>query len=909
MADITPRTAILEFAAAHSSTMETPSKYFSAPQSALTSGAAVDTKDKENEENIEYTDGAEGSLVEDSPSSPRPLVRGRRRSSGPRVREEEMDPDRDITRPTDMSGPNNSASSASDDSIGNETMKVVQNIRARRSKRRGNRSPIDENAFNITLHPRDMPKVHGITEDTIEDESTLEMETRSKRRKARTNKDLVTTKDFEDIEPPQEIHENYVDAGDKNIVDHGISKKSREESETELLSDEEETYVAVRRTKSKKRDQMIDTAEFEGISVNIPVAEECFGLENEGTGKTEDHESEKRTNQADTEEGEAKKTPTDTTQELDDSEETPVKVIVRNNRRPGFDTNDFEGISLNISHTTATSLESGFIPNQSAVMAAVSNREATEQDDVTAVGEEVETGGTAGRGAGVADQPGFSPTSNPTELLPGEAVRIAIETLNHEVPELTDERQLEERSLKSLRRKSVVIGGLPSLPVDRTMMMEETVAFRPNVESTRLGGDSSNLTELGTASPEVAASQKPGQDASTPVHLASLGNTRQSRKSKSIAATEDGTQYGTPELMREERRQTRHSLRPSLSQYHTRLEAQEIEEGGTQTTPGLTELLAVPVVETVGTAAQVTPSLITAAEVETEYQKEKSSYHEEIDNKGNDRSETYDKVTNELNEINGNAIEQEEEQNEDIADDIDIPYENEEHYDDDAMDGQQEGRTMENDEFETTGAVALPSVDTRTLPSNTERKAMRQATIARYFGNGNATGSLGLSKLLSPVEGKENQKKEAAPVKKKTAPKKKLKGPVFPLKNVKFEYHRFSRFKVKKEAESSLMDASTAFVDLLLSQEVSSIAKQRGASKIELCDQRRFAGEWGPFKIQTVEEDPSNKEFFPFVRNLVREELAAKLIPCHVGRGKVDPPEDIWDEKKVKKTKSKYRKK
>ena len=63
--------------------------------------------------------------MEDSPSSPRPLVRGRRRSSGPRVREEEMDPDRDITRPTDMSGPNNSASSASDDSIGNETMKVI----------------------------------------------------------------------------------------------------------------------------------------------------------------------------------------------------------------------------------------------------------------------------------------------------------------------------------------------------------------------------------------------------------------------------------------------------------------------------------------------------------------------------------------------------------------------------------------------------------------------------------------------------------------------------------------------------------------------------------------------------------------------------------------------------------------
>ena len=36
-----------------------------------------------------------------------------------------MDPDRDITRPTDMSGPNNSQFSESDGSIGNETMKVM----------------------------------------------------------------------------------------------------------------------------------------------------------------------------------------------------------------------------------------------------------------------------------------------------------------------------------------------------------------------------------------------------------------------------------------------------------------------------------------------------------------------------------------------------------------------------------------------------------------------------------------------------------------------------------------------------------------------------------------------------------------------------------------------------------------
>ena len=37
MADITPRTAILEFAAAHSSIMKTSAKYFSAPQSDLNS--------------------------------------------------------------------------------------------------------------------------------------------------------------------------------------------------------------------------------------------------------------------------------------------------------------------------------------------------------------------------------------------------------------------------------------------------------------------------------------------------------------------------------------------------------------------------------------------------------------------------------------------------------------------------------------------------------------------------------------------------------------------------------------------------------------------------------------------------------------------------------------------------------
>ena len=126
MEEITPRTAILEFAAAHKSTMKTTSRYFSALQSDVntTDGRKGHALAEFQHNSTMETPARRLPGIEESPSSPSPLLHGRRsRSSGPRVREEEMNPDRDITRPTVMSGPNTSQYSASDGSIGSETVK------------------------------------------------------------------------------------------------------------------------------------------------------------------------------------------------------------------------------------------------------------------------------------------------------------------------------------------------------------------------------------------------------------------------------------------------------------------------------------------------------------------------------------------------------------------------------------------------------------------------------------------------------------------------------------------------------------------------------------------------------------------------------------------------------------------
>ena len=179
--------------------------------------------------------------------------------------------------------------------------------------------------------------------------------------------------------------------------------------------------------------------------------------------------------------------------------------------------------------------------------------------------------------------------------------------------------------------------------------------------------------------------------------------------------------------------------------------------------------------------------------------------------------------------------------------------------------------------------------EVRVMPNSKERKEMRQATLVRYLGIQDTTARQGLETLLTP-----QQVKKKVIASKKPKPTKEKPKTYFPAKNVKFDFNRFSRFKLKKDAEDILMDASQDFMDMAMAR-LSDIAEERGADKIHLCDIRRLFGECGYAK--PVEEDPNNRHFYSVLRDVCREDLVRELIPCNMGDGTVYPPEDIWQEK------------
>ena len=71
---------------------------------------------------------------------------------------------------------------------------------------------------------------------------------------------------------------------------------------------------------------------------------------------------------------------------------------------------------------------------------------------------------------------------------------------------------------------------------------------------------------------------------------------------------------------------------------------------------------------------------------------------------------------------------------------------------------------------------------------------------------------------------------------------KKSKEPIkttFPAKKTIQQFNRFSRYKLKKEAEDLVLDASEDFVELAMAR-LKQLSKNRGDSKIHLCDIRRW---------------------------------------------------------------------
>ena len=195
--------------------------------------------------------------------------------------------------------------------------------------------------------------------------------------------------------------------------------------------------------------------------------------------------------------------------------------------------------------------------------------------------------------------------------------------------------------------------------------------------------------------------------------------------------------------------------------------------------------------------------------------------------------------------------------------------------------------------------LQLPSPSqSKSLPSSQERREMRQATLTRYLGTRDPAASplAGSTPAISPAKKPPPQAEKPKP-KQPRKPKAQPKS-VFPAKNIKFEYHRFSRFKLKPAADNALVASSEAFIKQCM-EKMSGFAAERGAEKIHMCDIKRMMAECGFVKPE--EEDPNNRDFYYELREVAKDRQVAELIPCSKGAGVTYPPKDVWDIKGGKK--------
>ena len=100
------------------------------------------------------------------------------------------------------------------------------------------------------------------------------------------------------------------------------------------------------------------------------------------------------------------------------------------------------------------------------------------------------------------------------------------------------------------RRKSVFEAGLGDVPVDKTLMLEQTRVFRPEVESTR-------IADLDEKSP--AGRVKPGRDTSTPNDSRPTRETRDSLRNRDLSNTVQAAAPIIEENLDDDAEKSRHS--------------------------------------------------------------------------------------------------------------------------------------------------------------------------------------------------------------------------------------------------------------------------------------------------------------------------------------------------------------
>ena len=630
----------------------------------------------------------------------------------------------------------------------------------------------------------------------------------------------------------------------------------------------------------------------------------------------------------------------------DEEDETPVMTRQKRSKRNPITASDFQDITQTVQKVDTPDRQSAGIETSEASPAATKSFSVTQNESVVTrrsarisrenLSDVEKTLSRQERSSSI-NKSQTKKTKLPPILntpSPSQSHRKQREEVSEEVSE---EEMLEspERLVERTGRKSVYQAGLG---VAGRSLLDGTVVFRPETESTRIASLSD--FNLGPSSPLQRGPQvaKPGRDTSTPFAKASrqefLSKTAQvtgvERRVVRVNQTID-PDMPTPkilEVVKEARKSGLKSMR--LSHYQSTIR-EDIIEGGTQTTPQVQD-------DNVEAGCQVTPGLMEqhstsgnqtfSAEVNDSLTEEVNielpqedhndeSFQPNISNSGRKNPSPIIERRSEVEaEENDEEVLGEEENDEEYSEnDYEEVVEKEE-----MMNNEDEMITDHVDVAEDdpgAGSLAylrLPEPSSsKALPKRREQKELRQATLERYLGDFRTTASpLVLSPLNSPQKEKEVEKPKAKS--KSKTNKKADPGLIFGEKQIKFEFQRFSRYKLKKDAEKTLVKASKDFLNEALKQ-MSSFAEERGAETIHLCDIKRMMIQCK--FIPSQEEDPMERDFHQTLHDIARFEQIEELIPCNRGlgwlkilieflrlvliAGEMYPPKDCWELKGGKK--------
>ena len=514
--NITPRTAIEQFISANQSDAQTPAVVFQ-------NTAGPVTRKRKNQENSKLNSNKEESsleasvdeqLDEDSVSSENnsdirdnTLLRRSsrsRRSKNVEITMNDVDPERDLTRPTNLS---TTVNNVTDFNISEDSMEETRVGRKRKVKTQGFKH-FTEDDFNITVKTKkdkNQATTLGLTMGEINDmttnDSVLIDERMAKKRRRmldqKARKQRAGTWDFSGIDAPA----NTDEVAEKPSTD----ENDKERSTTKPTSQDQQNSEGSESGSLNFSDTDEDTLEAEKLSKSKASQNKKVLLAKDGFDDIS-----------------LSKTLTPSKSMLNDVESVPVEVpdVIMDEDQVDKETDQLPS-------EENTPVVSSKVKKTGAI-------KASDFEDITLTKES-------------------SMRNNEVSLLkntlsPGS--RELTNKVNSDKADESFESFATKQAQAKSRRKSVFEAGLGDVPVDKTLMLEQTRVFRPEVESTR-------IADLDEKSP--AGRVKPGRDTSTPNDSRPTRETRDSLRNRDLSNTVHAAAPIIEENLGDDAEKSRHS--------------------------------------------------------------------------------------------------------------------------------------------------------------------------------------------------------------------------------------------------------------------------------------------------------------------------------------------------------------